>query len=130
MKLLYLPLLTLLSLFNATLADPIDKVADLIGKGNAHELAKLFASSVDISTADEENTYSKAQAEIIIEKFFTDNKATSGKLLHKVNSNANYGFGVVILTTDKGPYRVAFTLKDNGGEMQLIELRFEVDKGK
>jgi hypothetical protein len=130
MKLIYLPLLILLSLSKTTPADPIDKVAELMGKGNAHELAKLFASSIDISIADEENTYSKTQAEIILEKFFSENKPESSKVLHKVNSNANYHFGVVILNTDKRLYRVAFTLKDVGGEMQLIELRFETDKVK
>jgi hypothetical protein len=130
MKLIYLPFFALMCLFNTISAEPIDKVAELIGRGNVQELAKMFASSVDIGIADDEATYSKAQAEIILERFFANNKPTGGKLLHKVNSNASYHFGVIILNTDKGPYRVAFTLKDNNGEMQIIEIRFETDKGK
>jgi hypothetical protein len=130
MKLLYLPLLAFLALFNTTAADQIDKVAELLGKGNTHELAKLFAPNVEISIGDEENTYSKTQAEIILDKFFTQNKPNGSKVLHKVNSNANYHFGVAIINTDKGPYRIAYNLKGEGAAMQLIELRIEVEKVK
>jgi len=127
MKLLYLPLL-ILSLFAATPADPIDKVAELIGKGNIHEIAKLFAPDVELTLMDDVNTYSKAQTELILEKFFAQNKPISYKMLHKVNSSANYRFGVVIITTDKGTYRAAFTLKGTDANTQLIELRIETEK--
>lgn len=130
MKLVYLPLLALLMLFNPTATDQIDKVAELLGKGNAPELAKMFAANIDVKVGTEEDTYSKAQAQIIIEKFFAQNKPSGVKILHRVNSSANYRFAVVLLNTDKGPYRVAFNLKGDAGSMQLIELRIEPDKGK
>jgi hypothetical protein len=129
MKLLYLPLL-ILSLFVVIPTDPIDKVAELIGKGNIHEIAKLFAPDVELTLMDDVNTYSKAQTELILEKFFAQNKPTSYKILHKVNSSANYRFGVVIITTDKGTYRAAFTLKGADANTQLIELRIESEKVK
>jgi len=129
MKLLYLTFFTLLSMGPVTV-DPITQFAELLGKGNSHEMARFFAPTIELTLLDDANTYSKAQAEIILDKFFTLNKPNSCKMLHKINSNVNFSFGVVIISTDKGPYRAAFTLKDNDGALQLIELRIETEKVK
>jgi len=109
-------------------ADPIDNIANLIRLGNAHELSKFFAPSVEITIMDQEDVYSKVQAELILDKFFSQNKPRSVKMLHKVNSNPNYRFGVLILISDKGTYRIAYTLKEADKNLMLIELRIE--KGK
>lgn len=129
MKLRYAPLLVLLFMLPAICnAGPIDKIAELIKQGNIHELSKFFAANVDISILDNTNVYSNTQAEIILQKFFTANKPSSVKILHRVNSNPNYNFAVLILTTDKGKYRVALTLKGTGEAMSIIELRIETEK--
>ncbi|MBK0378265.1 DUF4783 domain-containing protein [Mucilaginibacter segetis] len=129
MKLKYLPLLMLLYLVpSVSLAGPIEKIAELIKQGNAHELANFFAASIDVTILDEANVYSKTQAEIILEKFFKENKPSTVKLLHRINSSAAYNFGVLILTTEKGKYRVSYTLKEIEGEMKMIELRIEIEK--
>ncbi len=130
MKLFYLPLLIISYMVPAIIADPIDKVAELIKQGNTRELSKIFAPSVEITIQDEENVYSKVQAGLILDKFFSQNKPSAFKMLHKVNSNPNYLFGVLILTTDKGPFRVAYTLKETNGVQTLIELRIETEKVK
>lgn len=129
MKLLYLPMLIMVYLVpTAPPADPIDNIANLIRLGNAHELSKFFAPSVEITIMDQEDVYSKVQAELILDKFFSQNKPRSVKMLHKVNSNPNYRFGVLILISDKGTYRIAYTLKEADKNLMLIELRIE--KGK
>ncbi|CAN5175819.1 hypothetical protein BH09BAC6_BH09BAC6_35710 [soil metagenome] len=127
MKQRYLPILFVLFLLPfAGVADPIDKVASLIKQGNAHGLAEMFAPNIEIAILTEENVYSKAQAEQVLEKFFIQNKSKTVQILHRVNSSQNYRFGVLILTTDRGTFRVAFTLKDDA----LIELRIETEKVK
>lgn len=129
MKLRYFPLLTLLFLLPlAVKADDIEKIADLIKQGNAHELAKMFSSNVDMNILDETNVYSKAQSEMILDKFFKENKPRTTKLLHRVSSNPNYNFGVVILTTDKGKFRISYTLREINKVMVVIELRIETEK--
>lgn len=129
MKLKYFPLLTLLFLLPlAVKADNIEKIADFIKQGNVHELAKMFASNVDMNILDETNVYSKAQSEMILDKFFKENKPRAVKLLHRVSSNPNYNFGVVILTTDKGKFRISYTLREINKVMTLIELRVETEK--
>jgi len=129
MKLLYLPLL-ILYLMPSIAADPIDKVAGLIRQGDTKELSKLFAATVEITILEEENVYSKTQAELILDKFFNQNKPVSVKILHKVNTNPNYLFGVLTLTTGNGTYRVTYTLKKGDSGLTLIELRIEAEKAK
>ena len=131
MKLLYTPLFLIFYLVPVVpFTDPIDKVADLIRQENIHELSKSFAANVEITILDEENVYSKAQAELVLDKFFSQNRPKAVKMLHKVNSNPNYHFGVIILTTVKGAFRVAYTLKVADSNFTLIEMRIETEKVK
>lgn len=132
MKLFYLSSFIIMLLLPAMVfADPLDNVASLVKQGNTKELNKLFAASVEITIMDEESSYSKEQATQILDKFFAKNKPQSIKLLHKVNSSSSFHLGVYILTTtDKQEYRVAFTLKDTGGTMNIIEFRIEDEKVK
>lgn len=129
MKLRYFPLLTLLFLLPlAVKADDIEKIADLLKQGNAHELARMFSSNVDMNILDETNVYSKAQSEMILDKFFKENKPHTVKLLHRVSSNPNYNFGVIILGTEKGKFRISYTLREINKVMVVIELRIETEK--
>ena len=73
--------------------------------------------------------YSKTQASLILDKFFTENKPRAVKMLHKINSNPNYQYGVLILNCDKATYRVTYTLKQTDGSLLLIEFRVEEEKG-
>ncbi|MDO3644505.1 MAG: DUF4783 domain-containing protein [Mucilaginibacter sp.] len=129
MKLLYMPVLILLYLLPVT-TGPLEKVAELFRQANVAELTKLFAANVEITMQNDENLYSKTQAGIILDKFFSQNKPVSVKVLHKINSSQNYVFGVLILNTQKGPYRIAVTLKQTGGTSELTELRIETEKVK
>jgi hypothetical protein len=131
MKHHYQSLLIVLCLITlVSIADPIDKVANLIKQGNMHELSNLFAANVEIAILGDENVYSKVQTELILDKFFNQNKPRAVKMLHKVNSNPNYQFGVLIVYTDKGVFRIAYTMKETDGNLLLIELRIETEKVK
>lgn len=131
MKLLYLFLLILpLSVVFADTADPIDKAAELIRQGNIHELAGTFASSVELAVMGEENVYSSAQAEQLLTDFFKHNQPRSVKVLHRITSNANYHFAVLLVATSNGVYRVSFSLKNTQGRFELNELRIEAEKTK
>lgn len=130
MKFIYLSLLVLFIARANSFADVIDNVASLIRQGKTHELSKLFAPSVDMTIMDEEYVYSQVQAEIILDKFFHQNKLETVTILHKIDSSPNYRFGVLLITTAKGIFRVTFTLKDEGGNLSIIEFRIETDKVK
>ena len=125
----YLRIFVLLAFtFTAPVMDPIDKIAMLIRQDNVHDLSGFFAENVEVSVLDEENVYSKAQAELILDKFFSQNPPKSVKILHKVNSNANYQFGVLQVNAGKSNYRIAITLKGSGSKLAMIEFRVEAVK--
>ncbi len=129
MKTIYLSFILLLGLIGKTIAaDPIDHIAELVGKGNIPEIAKLFPDNVDMGIQADVETYTKAQAIQQLQKFFGQNKPTGAKLLHKVTSNPKFHLAVIALTTDKGAFRVSCTLKENNGVTQLVEVRIEGEK--
>jgi len=131
MKKLYLSFFIIFITFRSFAPDdPINKVAGIIRQGNMHELSALMAESVEIAIPGNENTYSKAKAEAILTNFFNQNRPVSVKVLHKINSNANYQFGVLLTNTGRGVYRIAITMKEINGVLQLIELRIEPEKVK
>ncbi|MBB3967806.1 DUF4783 domain-containing protein [Mucilaginibacter phyllosphaerae] len=124
-----MPMLALLFMLPlAVKADAIEKIAEYLKKGSSTELSQLFANSVDVSIANESSVYSKTQAQMILDKFFKENKPHGVKLLHRVSSNPSYNFAVYILTTDKGKFRIACTLKEVNKVMEIIELRVETEK--
>ncbi|MDB5134644.1 MAG: hypothetical protein JWP37_1247 [Mucilaginibacter sp.] len=131
MKLLYLFLLMLpFSFVFADQADPIDITAELIKHGNIAGLSKNFASTVELTVLGEENIYSKEQAEQILTNFFKLNQPRSVSVLHRITSNPNYRFGVIIINTNNGVYRISFSLKNIKDHFELNELRIEAEKTK
>ncbi len=131
MKKVYLGLFLLLCAARTFATDdPVIKVAAIIRQAKITELTALMAENVEISIIEDDNTYPKSQAMGVLNKFFGQNKPLSVKILHQINSNPQYHFGVLLVNTDKGVYRVALTFKENNGIFQLIELRIEKGKVK
>lgn len=128
MKLLYPFMLLTLLFVPAITVDVIDKTAELIRKADIHELAQSFATTVDVAVLDDENVYSGSQAEQLLNSFFSKNQPRSVQILHRISSNPNYRYGVVMLTTTTGVYRVAFSLRKIEGEFKLTEIRIERKK--
>jgi hypothetical protein len=130
MKLIYLPFVLSLCLLApaARAQDPIDNIVVMLKHGDVHGLTAMFAPTVEITMMDQEDTYSKRQAADVMTKFFAAHKPLRVSLLHKVNSNPKYIFGVAILTSADGTYRISYTLNETGSTMMIIELRIENGK--
>ncbi|MBE9584412.1 DUF4783 domain-containing protein [Mucilaginibacter sp. JRF] len=128
-KLHFLPVLIIFYLLpTAALADQIDTIAELFKQGNATDLTKQLAPTLDVSLLKKEDTYSNTQAGALLSKFFTQNKPKSVKVLHRVNTSNTYRLGVLLLDTDKGAFRISFTLNSVKGTLQIIDLRIEAEK--
>lgn len=131
MKLLY-PFVLLIPLFfmSATPADVIDRTAELLKDGNAHELAATFSSSIEMTILGEDNVYSNSQAEQALAEFFKRCQPRSAKVLHRITSNTHYQYAVIILGTSNGNYRTCISLKSANGKFEVSELRIEAEKTK
>lgn len=125
----YILTLSVILLFKTVTAfDIIDNVAVAFKSGNAKELAQHFSSTVELSILNKEDIYSNTQAELILKDFFQKNPPSAAKVIHKVISNANYKFGVIVLTTSKGLFRVSYELKINAGKFLVTQIRIEENK--
>lgn len=128
------PLLSLLIFFVhipsliATQSDIIDVLSGHFKASNSKEIAANFASSVDLIIIDEEDAYSKAQAEQILRNFFTKYPPVKSSVIHRLNTNPNYRYGALSLVTKNGNFRVSITMKKTGTTFFITELRIETEK--
>lgn len=128
------PLLSLLiffmpfSSFGAMQSDIIDNLSVYFRGGNSKEIASNFSPSVDLIIIDDEDVYSKAQAEQILRSFFTKYPPIKSTVIHRLNTNPNYRYGALSLVTKSGTFRVSITMKKSGAAFFITELRIETEK--
>lgn len=109
--------------------DPMDALYAHFKSGNSAEIAKNFATSVEMVLIDEEDVYSKAQAEQILRNFFIKNPPSSYVKVHSVgNTNVKYRFGVIVLTTKSGKFRVSTLMNRVNNSYLISELKIETEK--
>jgi hypothetical protein len=129
MKFIYLPIIALLFLSPvAAHADQIDGITWLLKQGKIDRLSQFLAPTVELTVDDKENTFSKRQTMDFLNKFFSEHKPQHVSLLHKVNSNSKFLFGVIIYDSTAGVYRISLTLNEIDKSMQVIEMRIENGK--
>ena len=114
---------------SAIQADIVDNLAVHLKNGNSKDIAKSFASSIELLIIDQEDVYSKAQAEQILRDFFVKNPPTKTAIIHRLNSNPNYRYGIFSLQTKSLKYRVTITLmyQKTSNAFLITELRIEKD---
>ncbi|HMI05463.1 MAG TPA: DUF4783 domain-containing protein [Pedobacter sp.] len=128
------PLLSLIVLFvnmSSSIAfqgDVIDGLSAHFKTGNSKEIAASFSPSVDLIIIDEEDVYSKAQAEQILRSFFSKYPPVKSAVIHRLNTNPNYRYGALSLATKNGTFRVSITMKKTGSTFFITELRIETEK--
>jgi len=102
-----------------------ESIASAIQKGNARDVGAFFAKSVDLTLDELEDVYSKDQAIVILENFFSENPPTSFSLKHEGKSKLEDHFYIGDLTTQGENYRLTFFLKKEGSVFKLKQLRIE-----
>ena len=112
----------------AVQGDIVESLSALFKTANSREISKNFAPSVELKINEEEDVYSKAQAEQILREFFTKNPPVNAAVVHVINTNPNDRFGILSLPTKGGKYRVAVTLKKSSNVFFITELRVDPDK--
>jgi hypothetical protein len=106
-------------------AEIADLIADAIRTGNAKEISKYFADKVDLKVLEQENIYSKAQAELILRDFFAKHPVQEFNIVHKSTAKTDSQFATGTLKTGNGTYRVHYLMKTNGGNTTVTQFRIE-----
>ena len=105
-------------------ADPFDDVVKALRAGNATELSRYFDNMIQITLLDQSNSYSKAQATMILKDFFSKNPVKSFQIIHEGGQDSRFGIGRMV--TANGTYRITFFLRQHGPDQYVLqEIRFE-----
>lgn len=118
----YIFLVVILSAFN-TLSN-VNEVIIALKSGNAVQLSKYFDNNVEISMPDKSNNYSKSQAELVIQDFFSLNAVKGFEVLHK-GGNVGTEYCIGTLLTKNGQFRTTIYLKQKGNSQVIQEISFE-----
>lgn len=101
-----------------------DEIILSLKSGNAEVLSEYFNQNVELVVLDNDNVYSKAQAEQIVTNFFNTHQPEGFGVIHNGGKEeAKYVIGN--LTTSNGTFRVYFLLKRNQDKDYIHQLRIE-----
>jgi len=118
-------ILFLFSSFTLFQGDLITDISNHFRQSKTKDIAKHFSPTVNLAILNDNNTYSKVQAEIILESFFKMNQPKGAKIIHRLDNNANYKHAVILLSTVEGNFRVSYSIRMNNDHAQLVEIRIE-----
>lgn len=91
-------------------------------EGNARQLATFFNAHIEVEILDNEDVYSKAQAELIVKNFFYRHPPSTFEIIHGGStSRGSYAIGDLITTN--GRYRVSILIKNEGGRDLINQLK-------
>ncbi len=101
-----------------------DEIIQSIKSGNAKALSGFFNQNVELVIPEGDNVYSKAQAQLIVNDFFSNHSPQNFAIIHQGGKEgAQYVIGN--LGTKKGSFRVYFLLKKSDGKDYIHQLRIE-----
>lgn len=113
-----------LLLSSFALQSNIDGVIGALRSGNSSELSKYFDDKVELTLPDKSDSYSKAQAQLIVKDFFSNNGVRGFELKHKGDSPGGQ-FCIGTLQTNTGNFRTNVFMKTKGGKEVVREIRFQ-----
>ncbi|MHB1177972.1 MAG: DUF4783 domain-containing protein [Daejeonella sp.] len=108
--------------------DVADTLSGYFKTAQTEKIAHYLSSIIELSILGEGNSYSSAQAEVILRDFFTKNKPVAVKVINRLSSNPNYKLAVLSLQSDKDKFRISISLSSNAERFLITEIRIETDK--
>jgi Domain of unknown function (DUF4783) len=126
MKTIVTSLLITLSIFLTSFGqrNSINDVVSALRSGNAAELSKYFDDNVELTLPIKSDSYSKAQAQVILKDFFANNDVKGFELKHTGDSPGGH-YCIGTLQTKSGNFRAHVFMKTKGGTDFVKELRFQ-----
>jgi hypothetical protein len=126
MKALFTTLMigSVLLLSSFKLQSNIDEVIGALRSGNSAQLSGYFDDNVELTLPDKSDSYSKAQAQLIVKDFFGNNGVKGFELKHKGDSPGGH-FCIGTLQTNAGNFRTNVFMKIKNGREVVKEIRFQ-----
>lgn len=108
-------------------ADVIDDIASAIRSGNPKNISKFFIDNIDLKVIEQEDVYSKQQAEMILKDFFTKHAVKSYTVAHKSEPKNGSQYVIGTLETMNGKFRTYFLIKTTGTQTLIQQFRIETE---
>jgi Domain of unknown function (DUF4783) len=126
MKAIFTSLLAVSMVMMSSFAQPgtIDEVIGALKSGDATGLSKYFDDNVELTLPVKSDSYSKAQAQVILKDFFDNNNVRGFELKHKGDSPGGH-YCIGTLQTKSGNFRAHVFLKSKGNKEVVKEIRFQ-----
>ena len=102
----------------------LDAVIGALRSGNANELSGYFDDNVELTMPDKADSYSKAQAVLILKDFFNNNGVKSFDVKHK-GDNGGGQFCIGTLQTKFGNFRTTVFMKIKNNKEVVKDIRFQ-----
>jgi hypothetical protein len=102
----------------------IDEVIIALRLGNATDLSKYFDENIELTLPDKSDSYSKAQAQLIVKDFFKNNGIKGFELKHKGDAPDGH-FCIGTLQANSGNFRTNVFMKMKNNKEVIREIRFQ-----
>lgn len=102
----------------------IDDIINALKTGNAATISRYIDEQVEISLPHKSDSYSKAQANVILKDFFSNNTIQSFELKHKGDQSGRQ-FCIGTLHTATGNFRTTVFMKPKANKQVMGEIRFQ-----
>jgi Domain of unknown function (DUF4783) len=102
----------------------IDEVIGALRSGDADGMSKYFDDNIELTLPVKSDSYSKAQAQVILKDFFGNNGVKGFELKHKGDSPGGH-YCIGTLQTKSGNFRAHVFMKTKGNKDVVKELRFQ-----
>lgn len=106
-------------------ADITPQVSAALKKGDAAVLSGLMMPQIELTLNGQDKTVAKADAQKMLVTFFAEKQTSNFAVKHQGTSKLDDQYRIGDLTTSKGKFRVTFFMKNNGGSMQIRQLKIE-----
>jgi Domain of unknown function (DUF4783) len=107
--------------------DVIDDVSAAIRSGNPKNISKYFIEHIDLKVIEQEDVYSKQQAEMILKDFFNKHPVKAFTVAHKSTPKGGSQYIIGTLETTNGKFRTYFLIKTTGAETLIQQFRIETE---
>ena len=126
---IFISILTISSVFTFASTIPTGQVfteiVSAFRTGNATILSAHFDEKVEIAVLDNDEVYSKLDAEKVMKSFFSDYKPSSFSKEHEGTSPSGANYFIGVLKTTKGTYRVFIHAKQVDGKKIIQQIQIE-----
>ena len=107
-------------------ASTIDGAISALQSGSAAEMSKYFDNNVELTLPEKSDSYSKAQAQLILRDFFANNAVKGFEVKHKSDNDQRGAYFIGNLLSKSGKYRTTVYLRARGDKQVVKEIRFQM----